>query len=136
MRKVVLGLVVAAFFSTYSEAQTIPSSAEKRITLLTRVMATELQLNEAEYIKLRALNRERILKSDEISAMYNHDPAILTAKLKEVEINFDKKFSALLNPVQLAAYQTYKETTDSNLTALKEEKTEAKKPNTPATKVK
>ncbi|MDQ3290055.1 MAG: hypothetical protein M3Q05_02075 [Bacteroidota bacterium] len=136
MRKVVLSLIVAASISTLTQAQTIPSSAEKRITLLTRVMATELQLNEAEYIKLRALNRERILKSDEMAAMYGSDSAVLTAKLKEVEVNFDKKFSVLLNPVQLAAYKSYKESTDSNLTALKEEKTEIKKTSNAATKVK
>ncbi|PSR53562.1 hypothetical protein AHMF7605_08495 [Adhaeribacter arboris] len=132
MRKVVLSLIIAAFFSTFTQAQNIPSSAEKRITLLTRVMATELQLNEAEYIKLRALNRERILKSDEIAAMYSDNPAILASKLKEVETDFDKKFTALLNPVQLAAYKTYQETTDSKLTALQEDKTETKKPNSSA----
>ncbi|QMU28923.1 hypothetical protein [Adhaeribacter radiodurans] len=129
MTKAVLSFVVVLLFSTFGQAQNIPSSAEKRITLLTRVMATELQLNEAEYIKLRALNRERILKSDEIAAMYNNDPTLVAAKLKEVEVNFDKKFTALLNSVQLTAYKSYKETTDSNLTALQEEKTVDKKTN-------
>ncbi len=126
MKKAIFTLLLVAALGSWAKAQTIPSSADKRITLLTRVMATELQLNEAEYIKLRALNRERILKSDEVASMYSTDPAILSAKINEVEADFDKQFVTLLNPVQLAAYNTYKQNPDSDLTALQETKPDVK----------
>ena len=125
MKKFFLSIVLVAFFSCVSQAQDIPSSADKRINLLTRVMATELQLNEAEFIKLRSLNRERILKSDEIAVLYAADAAVMATKLKTVEDNFDKQFTAILNPVQLAAYTNYKQVTeDTKLTAAQVEKSD------------
>ncbi len=125
MKKLFLSFIIVAFFSCVAQAQDVPSSADKRINLLTRVMATELQLNEAEFIKLRSLNRERILKSDEIAVLYGSDPALMATKLKEVDDSFDKQFTAILNPVQLAAYTNYKQTTEeAKLTAAQVEKTE------------
>ena len=123
MKKLVLSFVAVIFFSFAAPAQDISSSADKRITLLTRVMATELQLNEAEFIKLRSLNRERILKSDEIAVLYRADSALMATKLNEVEANFDKQFTAILNPVQLAAYTNYKQAAEeAKLTAVQVDK--------------
>ena len=130
MKKLILILFPIILSSAGVLAQNIPSSAEKRIDLLTRVMATELQLNEVAFIKLRSLNRERILKADEVAAMYSNEPAIAEAKLNEIEKSFNKKFLALLNPVQIAAYQNYQKGPDEKLTALKTGKPEPK--NTPA----
>lgn len=126
MIKTILSSLLVVLVCSLANAQSVSSSADKRIALLTRVMATELQLNEAEYIKLKALNRERVLKSDEVATMYSNDPAILTAKLNEVESEFDKQFTSLLNPVQLAAYKTYQQEQNSKLTAMQVEKPESK----------
>ena len=125
MKKLFLSFILVVFYCGVGQAQDIPSAADKRITLLTRVMATELQLNEAEFIKLRSLNRERILKSDEIAVLYSSDSTVMAAKIKEVEENFDKQFSAILNPVQLAAYTNYKQVTEeTKLTAAQIDKTD------------
>ena len=132
MIKAILSSLLVVLVCSFANAQTISSSAEKRITLLTRVMATELQLNEAEFIKLKALNRERVLKSDEVASMYSNDPAILTAKLSEIEADFDKQFTALLNPVQLAAYKTYQEDQNAKLTAMQVDKAKDENSTTPA----
>jgi hypothetical protein len=126
MKKLILTLSYFFVLGYYAVAQEVPASAEKRIDLLTRVISTELQLNEAAYIKLRSLNRERILKSDEATAMYSDDAAVLTAKLTEIESDFDKKFATILNPVQLAAYKNYKQVTEESMTALKSDKAEVK----------
>jgi len=85
-------------------------------------MTAELGLNESEYIRLKALNRERIVKGDEISEFYSNNPQIKAQKLQELENNFDKKFKAMLSPSQLAAYAAYKHDPETDL-ALKEEKT-------------
>jgi len=117
-------LVIALFtLTTFSaSAQNISDSADKRISLITRVMTAELGLNESEYIRLKALNRERIVKGDEISEFYSNNPQIKAQKLQELENNFDKKFKAMLSPSQLAAYAAYKHDPETDL-ALKEEKT-------------
>jgi hypothetical protein len=121
MKNYLLIFVFFALVSFGTQAQTISDSAEKRISLITRVMTAELGLNESEYIRLKALNRERIIKGDEISEYYSNNPQLRTQKLEELENNFDKKFKAMLSPSQLAAYAAYKHDSASDL-ALKEEK--------------
>ncbi len=75
---------------------------------------------------MKSLNRERILKSDEATAMYSDDAAVKTAKLTEIESAFDKKFTTILKPVQLAAYNNYKQVKEEPMTALKTDKAEVK----------
>ncbi|MDB5262845.1 MAG: hypothetical protein JWQ14_2126 [Adhaeribacter sp.] len=124
MKKSLLSLILIFMFAFSTKAQSIKAqdvsdSAEKRIALITRVMTAELGLNESEYIRLKALNRERIVKGDEIAEYYSNNPDIKAAKLQELENNFDKKFRNMLNPSQLAAYSAYKHDPETNL-ALKE----------------
>ena len=107
MKKPLLCIVCLFIFLDVACAQqtsSTSSSAEKRINLLSRVMASELGLNESEYLRLQSLNRERVIKADEIAELYGNDQEMLTKKLKELEISFDKKFTAMLSPSQLATY--------------------------------
>ena len=71
-------------------------------------MSTELDLNELEYLRLKAMNRERVIKADELAELYSDNQEVLNKKIYELEICFDKKFTAILNPSQLAAYSQYK----------------------------
>ncbi|KAA5544833.1 hypothetical protein [Adhaeribacter rhizoryzae] len=123
MKKTLLSLLFLSFFAYQANAQQISESAEKRIALITRVMAAELGLNESEYIRLKSLNRERIVKGDEISEFYNNNPDLKTRKLMELEASFDKKFKAMLNPIQLAAYAAYKHDPESDLALKEKDKT-------------
>ena len=127
MKKTLLFLSFFLFSATLSMAQDLSSSAEKRINLLTRVMAAELGLNEAEYLKLQALNRERVVKSDEIAEFYAHDREIQAKKLLELEASFDKKFKAMLSPNQLAAYNAYRQSPDTEIALSKSGKAAPKK---------
>jgi hypothetical protein len=126
MKNALLSLALFTLTIFTASAQNISDSADKRITLITRVMTAELGLNESEYIRLKALNRERIVKGDEISEFYSSNPEMKAQKLAELENNFDKKFKAMLSPSQLAAYAAYKHDPESDL-ALKEEKTKTAK---------
>jgi len=108
MKKLLLSIACLFFFLATASAQEVSSSAEKRINLLTRVMASELGLNESEYLRLKAMNRERVVKADEIAELYGETPEVLNKKIFELEVSFDKKFTAMLNPSQLATYTQYK----------------------------
>ncbi|MGV3504335.1 MAG: hypothetical protein ACO1O1_11550 [Adhaeribacter sp.] len=91
------------------------SSTEKRVNLITRVMATQLGLNESEYLRLKALNRERVVKSDEIAELYGQNQALQAQKMQELEESFDKKFRAMLSPSQAAAYAAYRLSPDTEI---------------------
>lgn len=115
MRKVLLSISIFFCATLISFGQDLSPSAEKRVNLITRVMASELGLNESEYLKLKALNRERVVKSDEIAELYSHDQALLDKKLQELETNFDKQFKSMLSPSQLAVYSAYRQSPDTEL---------------------
>lgn len=105
-------LVIAAFLiSTASFAQSpfkLSREAEERCTQITRTMAQELRLNEIGYIKLKELNRERMLATQEILSSYSNDSHLLEEKLEELATSYDKKVTAFLNANQLQAYANYK----------------------------
>lgn len=128
MKKTLLASLFLLFFSLNIQAQQISESAEKRIALITRVMAAELGLNESEFIRLKAYNRERIVKGDQIAEFYSNNPLLKAKKLQELETSFDKKFKAMLNPTQLAAYAAYKHDPESDL-ALQEKNNSANNTN-------
>jgi hypothetical protein len=123
MKKILLTVFCSFLLIGSAWAQEVSSSTEKRVSLLTRVMATELGLNESEYLRLKAMNRERIVKADEIAEFYNDNQEMLAKKIKELELSFDKKFTAMLNPSQLAAYSQYKHRPNSQIALSSESKT-------------
>ncbi len=67
-------------------------------------MAAEIQLNEAEFIVLKSLNREMMLKSEEIKSTYANDAATKEKKMKEIIAGFNSKLTPVLRPYQLQAF--------------------------------
>jgi len=128
MQKLILS--IACFFSLFitASAQEISSSAEKRINLLTRVMATELGLNESEYIRLKTMNRERVIKADELAELYSDNQELMNKKIYELEVSFDKKFTAILSQRQLAAYSQYKHRPNAQIALSEDNKPAPKTP--------
>ncbi|MDX5443623.1 MAG: hypothetical protein LPJ89_07560 [Hymenobacteraceae bacterium] len=94
---------------------------EQKATTMTRQMSNELGLNEMEYIKLKALNREKLKRTAEIETMYSNDPSMKMAKLKELDSNYEEQLLPLLSPKQTEAYAAYKEKSTSNIAVLQEE---------------
>ncbi|QJX48562.1 hypothetical protein HMJ29_17210 [Hymenobacter taeanensis] len=79
-----------------------PSAA--RIDDVTRQICNQLQLNEAQYIRLRAINKIKLARLDEIQWQYQDDAAMRTAKLSELESQFETECSRILTPTQLSLY--------------------------------
>jgi len=81
---------------------------EAYCTELTRSMVNELRLNELGYIKLKELNRERLLATQEILKNHGSDTHLVEQKLEELARDYEEKLVAFLNPNQLQAYANYK----------------------------
>ncbi|WP_299759261.1 hypothetical protein [uncultured Pontibacter sp.] len=109
--KNVLLLIVAFLISTATFAQSpfkLSREAEERCTQITRAMAQELRLNEIGYIKLKEINRERMLATEEVLENANGNADLLDQQLKELAVAYDQKVTAFLNSNQLQAYANYK----------------------------
>lgn len=115
MKKILLSLALVICTTLIGFGQDLNTSTEKRVNLITRVMASQLGLNESEYLRLKAMNRERVVKSDEIAELYAQNPALQAQKMQELEESFDKKFRAMLSPSQAAAYAAYRLSPDTEI---------------------
>jgi len=113
MKKFLFVIAAAFLFGAPAFAQTsifdITPANEAKCTLITRAMALELRLNEHEYIKLKQLNRERIVKTNDLLHTYGDNATVLKEKMKELELAYAQKITSFLTPNQLHAYANYKE---------------------------
>ena len=71
---------------------------------LARRMATEIQLNEREYIEVRKLAVQKIERINEVRSMYSNDADMMAKKINEAEENFNYNLKAALNIKQFEAY--------------------------------
>lgn len=69
---------------------------------LTRQMANNLHLNEGQYVKLYAVNRTRVAQLGEINTYFKADELGRTARLAELDAQYDQECSRILSPSQLA----------------------------------
>ncbi len=69
---------------------------------LTRQMANRLHLNEGQYVKLYAVNRTRIVQLSEINTYYKADESGRTARLAELDAQYDQACGRILSASQLS----------------------------------
>jgi hypothetical protein len=69
---------------------------------LTRQMANRLRLNEAQYIRLKAVNQIKLARTDEIQWQYQQDPTVRQAKLQELEAQYEAECRRILTPSQIS----------------------------------
>lgn len=112
MKKLLFTMVVSFMVGASALAQEVTKeqSLEQRASDLTRSMANELRLNESEYIKLKALNRDRLTRIDETLNRYSNDPGMRQAKLREINANFEANLTPILSKSQREAFMEYKQT--------------------------
>ncbi|MEJ8800618.1 hypothetical protein [Pontibacter sp. H249] len=126
MKKLILSLSILFITSVSAFAQngvyTLTPDQEAKCTELTRTMVNELRLNEIGYIKLKALNRERLALTTAVKEKAFADQSVLDQKLQEIETDFDNKLVAILNANQLQAYANYKRKAEVSYIAASEEK--------------
>jgi hypothetical protein len=89
----------------HAELPGIGDPPAARVEEMTRQMSTVLHLNEAQYIRLRAVNQIKLIRMDEISWQYKDDVAQQRAKLGELEAQYEDECSRILTPSQLSLFR-------------------------------
>ena len=69
---------------------------------LTRQMSSRLHLNEGQYVKLYAINRTRVAQLGEINTYFKADETGRTARLAELDAQYDQECSRILSASQLS----------------------------------
>ena len=116
-------LLISALFSfaiLTVNAGNNPANIQAEATEFARKMIAEAQLNESEYIKLRALTIEKLEKEAEIKSMYSNDADMMAKKLAEAENNFTYRLQSSLTEKQFASYVNYSNRSKTAATAAAE----------------
>ncbi|MBA9078722.1 hypothetical protein [Rufibacter quisquiliarum] len=111
MKKFLLSaFFIGAVYTAQAQTNLAGTAATTRAVLsmsatdMTRQMYNNLELNEGQYIKLKALNQARLDRYSEIERMYSNDTQMRDAKIKEVNDQLDEQFAEVLTPKQFTAY--------------------------------
>lgn len=98
-------LLTSAFFIlTLFAANAEGNDAYTRASEMARRMASDIQLNEREYIEVRKLAVQKIERIDEIKSMYSNDKDMMAKKINEAEENFNYNLRIALNTKQFENY--------------------------------
>ena len=81
-------------------------SLSARARTMTQVLINSLELNEAEYIRLRVVHRILLASLDDIDAQYTNDPAIRRAKLIELQGYYEQERVRVLTPTQVGRLES------------------------------
>ncbi|MFC6998773.1 hypothetical protein [Rufibacter roseus] len=120
MKNFTLTLYFLLALAVSAVAQNTPQNPamEKATTDLTRLMAESMALNEVDYIKLKAINTERLTLTTEVEKLYADDEVMLNSRLQEIEEEYEEKVFKILNSRQVAAYAEFKQRPEANFTTL------------------
>ncbi|MBC3541774.1 hypothetical protein ACFSC6_10020 [Rufibacter sediminis] len=102
-------------------------AVEKTSNSVTRLMVQSIGLNESEYIVVKSLNQERLMKAAEVAKMYGNDAEMRDARLKEIEDTFESELFKVLNSRQVEAYSEFKAKPEGNFLSMVQEVTKASK---------
>lgn len=104
-----LSVAGTAFAQKQDKHAEVPGSeevSEAKVADLTRQMCNQLHLNEAQYIRLRAANRIKLTRLDEIQWQYKADLTQQHAKIAELEAQYEAECSRILTPSQLSLFRS------------------------------
>ncbi|GGG51196.1 hypothetical protein GCM10011378_29270 [Hymenobacter glacieicola] len=68
-------------------------------------MSAQLHLNEAQFIKLREVNKVKLARLEEIQWQYVEDSQQRTAKIAELEAQYEAECGRILTPSQLSLFR-------------------------------
>lgn len=112
MKNLMFALLITLFTSVASFAQN-GSSAEQRANNLSDKMIRELQLNNYQSRKLRAINLDKTKKMMDLETKYANNPAELAKCINGVCKERDLELEALLSTVQYSQYYSARKSFNS-----------------------
>ncbi|MCA8830119.1 hypothetical protein LF252_05715 [Hymenobacter sp. BT728] len=86
----------------YAERPGDPEPFAVQVEQMTRQMSQQLHLNEAQIIQMRAVNRIKVSRAEEIQWQFQDNTEQRTAHLAELEAQYENECRRILTPSQLS----------------------------------
>lgn len=99
-----------------SDMVTINSHASE----IARRMATQIELNELEYIQVKKYTLEKLTRVEEIKDMYSNNLEMMTRKIQEEDVIYTNRIQNLLSAKQFEMYAALQNSFKVNLTMISE----------------
>ncbi|MBO0359077.1 hypothetical protein J0X19_14045 [Hymenobacter sp. BT186] len=96
------GAALAQKQDRHAELPGVSTVSQARLSAITRQMCNEMHLNEAQYIRLRAVNKTKLARLEEISWQYKDNVVEQQEHIGELEAQYEAECSRILSPSQLS----------------------------------
>jgi Tfp pilus assembly protein PilV len=96
------GTALAQKQDRHAELPGTSAVSQARLSEITRQMCNDMRLNEAQYIRLRAVNKTKLTRLEEISWLYKDNAVEQQAHIGELEAQYEAECSRILSPTQLS----------------------------------
>ena len=106
MKKLLTILLGAAL--TFGSVAVNAQSLETQADVLTKEMATKIDLNEKDYLNLKKANFNRLAKIQALSSLREQDHRYLDLRLDLIEEEYQETVYKMLKPAQYTAFLNYK----------------------------
>ena len=120
MKNLATFLVITFLCTSGATMAQAGGNLDAQVATVTRNMSAQMGLNEMDYIKLKTINHDNMLRASEINKAYANDATLREMKISELQADYEKQLRAMLSSKQMEAYAAYKQN-KSNYTAFSAE---------------
>lgn len=98
-------LALQGAITAHAQVTNDPTPVRTRAINLTRILATNIKLNEGQYVKVKQINERMLVEIEEVKSRYATDQVAKDQHLAEIQARYDVAMEAVLQPAQIALYQ-------------------------------
>ena len=104
MKKIFFAIVLSMGMTAAIAQSKTSASASYNVDQMSSQMMSDYGLDEAQYIRVKSINRDRVNRMTEIDRMYANDPQMRQQKLDALNSEFDSRYQEVFRGEQ---YQSY-----------------------------
>lgn len=112
---IILGLASATGLAQAKELTT--TALKQKATAITRAMINDLKLNEHEYIRLKAMNIQKLVALNAILENHGDNPALANTMIQEIELAYHKQLAEVFSTKQMQHYLAWQQASKTDFTS-------------------
>jgi hypothetical protein len=121
MKKLIVILGLASVTGLAQAKELTTSQVQQKATEITRAMAQDLKLNEHEYIKLKAMNIQKLVALNAILENHGNNSALANTMMQEIELAYHKQLAEVFSQKQMQHYLAWQQASKTDFTSFLEE---------------
>jgi len=117
MKKLIIILGLTSLTGFAQAGHLTATQVQQKATAITRTMAKELYLNENEYIRLKAMNIQKLVALNAILENHGNNPALANTMIQEIELAYHKQLAEVFSTKQMQHYLAWQQASKTDFTS-------------------